>query len=99
MPDESDPQRLYNPEDSISGSSRDRRPIDAGIVLPNINDEFTGRAPDLGAFELGKPLPHYGPRSEAPGAVPSAHSSLRSWTGPLPQAWFSQAGTMKKVSS
>ena len=35
--------------------------IDAGQVLPTINDGFTGRAPDLGALELGQPLPHYGP--------------------------------------
>lgn len=37
--------------------------IDAGQRLPNINDGFTGRAPDLGAYELGQPLPRYGPRS------------------------------------
>jgi hypothetical protein len=36
--------------------------VDAGVVLPGINDGFTGRAPDLGCFESGKPLPHYGPR-------------------------------------
>jgi hypothetical protein len=32
------------------------------VVLPNINDGYTGRAPDLGAFELDRPIPHYGPR-------------------------------------
>jgi hypothetical protein len=37
---------------------------DAGAVLPNINDDFVGSAPDLGAYEYGKPLPHYGPREE-----------------------------------
>ncbi len=36
--------------------------IDAGMVLPNITDGYTGRAPDLGAYEYGVPLPHYGPR-------------------------------------
>ncbi|MBI5283388.1 MAG: hypothetical protein HY858_17030 [Candidatus Solibacter usitatus] len=36
--------------------------IDAGLVLPTINDGFTGAAPDLGALELGRPEPHYGPR-------------------------------------
>jgi hypothetical protein len=36
--------------------------IDAGVRLPNINDDFTGSAPDLGALEHGRPLPHYGPR-------------------------------------
>ncbi|HUT36245.1 MAG TPA: right-handed parallel beta-helix repeat-containing protein [Planctomycetota bacterium] len=36
--------------------------IDAGVELPNVNDGFAGKAPDLGAYELGAPLPHYGPR-------------------------------------
>ena len=35
---------------------------DAGISLPNVNDGFAGAAPDLGAYEAGQPLPHYGPR-------------------------------------
>ncbi len=37
--------------------------VDAGVVLPNVNDGYRGKAPDLGAFELGAPLPHYGPRA------------------------------------
>ena len=36
--------------------------VDAGIALANINDGYIGNAPDLGAFEYGKELPHYGPR-------------------------------------
>ena len=40
--------------------------VDAGVVLSNINDGYQGRAPDLGAYELGSSLPHYGPRSRAP---------------------------------
>jgi hypothetical protein len=36
--------------------------IDAGVVLPTINDGFTGKAPDLGAIELNQQEPHYGPR-------------------------------------
>lgn len=36
--------------------------IGAGVVLPNINDGHQGNAPDLGAYELGRPLPHYGLR-------------------------------------
>jgi hypothetical protein len=36
--------------------------VDAGIPLPTINDGFIGKAPDLGAYESGQPLPHYGPR-------------------------------------
>jgi hypothetical protein len=41
---------------------RGRNAIDAGAVLPNINEDFVGSAPDLGAYEFGKPLSHYGPR-------------------------------------
>lgn len=36
--------------------------IDAGVPIPTVNDGFTGKAPDLGALELGQPEPHYGPR-------------------------------------
>ncbi len=36
--------------------------VDAGIALPNINDDYQGSAPDLGAYEVGADLPHYGPR-------------------------------------
>jgi hypothetical protein len=39
----------------------DSAALDRGIVLPTINDAFTGDAPDLGAFELGSPDPTYGP--------------------------------------
>jgi hypothetical protein len=38
--------------------------IDAGEVLPGFNDAHKGKAPDLGAYELGESLPHYGPRPE-----------------------------------
>jgi len=38
--------------------------IDSGEKLPNLNDGFQGKAPELGAYELGSPLPHYGPRPE-----------------------------------
>jgi hypothetical protein len=38
--------------------------VDAGVALPGFNDGFAGKAPDLGAFEFGAPLPHYGPRPE-----------------------------------
>ncbi len=41
------------------------RAVDAGVVLPGINDGFTGKAPDLGCYEQGRPVPHYGPRAAA----------------------------------
>ena len=37
--------------------------VDAALRLPNINDDFRGAGPDIGAYEAGEPLPHYGPRS------------------------------------
>ncbi len=36
--------------------------VDRGVVLPNITDNFNGKAPDLGALEIGQASPHYGPR-------------------------------------
>jgi hypothetical protein len=38
--------------------------VDAGAALPNIHDEFVGRAPDLGAHEFGRPTVVYGPRPQ-----------------------------------
>jgi len=38
------------------------RIIDAALLIPNINDNFTGKGPDMGAYEYGQELPHYGPR-------------------------------------
>ena len=40
----------------------DSKAIDAGCLLPNINDNFTGKAPDLGAYEAGVAISVYGPR-------------------------------------
>lgn len=36
--------------------------VDAGVPIPTINDGFVGKAPDLGALEVGQPEPKYGPR-------------------------------------
>lgn len=36
--------------------------VDAGVRLPNLVEEFGGKAPDLGAFEAGTVPPEYGPR-------------------------------------
>lgn len=36
--------------------------IDRGFALPNIDDDFHGSAPDLGAIESGCDVPIYGPR-------------------------------------
>ena len=70
IPDMKDPQRLYDPARFDFRLKPGSAAVDAGVLLPNINDGFTGRAPDLGAFELDRPLPHYGPRPPA-GAPPA----------------------------
>ncbi|MBE7498573.1 MAG: S8 family serine peptidase [Verrucomicrobiaceae bacterium] len=42
---------------------------DAGVPVPNLSDHFEGKAPDLGAFEIGRSIPHYGPRRDDAPAV------------------------------
>jgi hypothetical protein len=64
VPDKSDPQRLYRPDTFDFRLRPGSAAVDKGVALPSINDDFTGRAPDLGAYELDRPLPHYGPRPE-----------------------------------
>jgi hypothetical protein len=46
--------------------------VDAGAVLPTVNDGFVGTGPDLGAHEYGLPPAVYGPRPvEDPNVSPS----------------------------
>jgi hypothetical protein len=61
-PDPSDPQRIYIPEGFDFTLRPGSTAVDAGVALPTITDGFTGSAPDLGAFELGRAPFHYGPR-------------------------------------
>lgn len=61
-PNLNDPTRLISPNEVDLRIREGSAAVDAGTILPNINDGYTGKAPDLGAYELGKDLPHYGPR-------------------------------------
>jgi Right handed beta helix region len=61
-PPGSDPRTLYKPSDFDFQLRPGSIAVDAGVRIPGVNDDFTGRAPDLGAYEIGRPLPHYGPR-------------------------------------
>ena len=61
-PERNDPQRVYHPDGFDFRLRPASAAVDAGIVLPTITDGFTGRAPDLGAYELDRPLFPYGPR-------------------------------------
>jgi hypothetical protein len=53
---------LYFPEHVDVRLKPDAAAIDNGVVLPNVNDNFGGEAPDLGAIEFGNDAPVYGPR-------------------------------------
>jgi hypothetical protein len=55
-------QKVYKAEDFDFSLRPDAAAVDRGVPLPNVNDGFAGRAPDLGALERGKVPPHYGPR-------------------------------------
>jgi len=57
-----DPRTLYKPANFDFRLREGSAAVDAGMRLTGINDDFTGKAPDLGAYEVGQPLPHYGPR-------------------------------------
>src|SRR5207249_5580858 len=61
-PDPKTPHAVYHAADFDFRLKPGARAVDAGVRLPNINDDFSGQAPDLGAYELGKELPVYGPR-------------------------------------
>jgi hypothetical protein len=54
--------------------------IGAGILLPTINDDHEFHAPDLGAYQFAREIPHYGPR-QWPAGQPDPPAP-RSITGP-----------------
>ena len=61
-PDPSKPYNIYHAIDINFSLNPKGKAVDKGVVLPNINDDFKGTAPDLGAIEAGTPVPVYGAR-------------------------------------
>ena len=49
-----DPTRIYDPAQFDFGLVSGSPAIDAGVRLPNVNDGYSGAAPDLGAIEAGQ---------------------------------------------
>ena len=47
-------QKLYKAADSDFRLKPASAAVDRGVVLPNVTDGFSGRAPDLGALEVGR---------------------------------------------
>lgn len=70
---------------AVAPGSRDLRltagapEIDAGAVLPNVNDPFVSDdKPDIGAFEFGVVAPIYGPDAERVAGEPDWRTSTKS---------------------
>jgi len=55
-------QTVYKGEDLDFALRAGSAAVDRGMKLPTVTDGFTGSAPDLGALEVGRPAPQYGPR-------------------------------------
>jgi hypothetical protein len=61
-PDAATPHAVYHAADIDFTLSPKGKAVDRGIVLPNINTDYKGAAPDLGAIEAGDTIPVYGAR-------------------------------------
>lgn len=61
-PDPAGRHAVYHAADLNFRLRPNAKAVDAGVAIPTVNDGYTGRAPDLGALETGKPQPVYGPR-------------------------------------
>ncbi len=56
-------QNIYQAKDLDFRLKAGSAAVDKGASIPNVTTGYSGNAPDLGALELGQPMPHYGPRS------------------------------------
>jgi hypothetical protein len=60
-PDPAQRHAVYHAMDLNFALKTGSKAVDAGVIIPTVNEDFAGRAPDLGAWESGQPAPHYGP--------------------------------------
>tara|TARA_B100001123_G_scaffold444900_2_gene594972 strand:+ start:440 stop:2446 length:2007 start_codon:yes stop_codon:yes gene_type:complete len=56
------PSPVYHAVDLNFKLNPKGKAVDAGVIIPNVNDNFNGKAPDLGAIEVGSPAVVYGVR-------------------------------------
>lgn len=61
-PDHTKRHAVYHAMDLNFHLKPQSKAVDAGVMIPTVNEDFAGKSPDLGALEVGKPDPHYGPR-------------------------------------
>lgn len=90
------------PEEPFPGyTAPDLRPradsplVDAAVLIPNINDQYNGKSPDIGAYEAGGHLPVYGVRGETPseGYTPSV-PAVTPTIEPVPQPTATTPGNV-----
>jgi len=74
--------KSYEPGDYDLRLHKEATVVDAGMTLAQITDGFTGKAPDLGCYELGREPPHYGPRPFPKAAESRRLSNSAANTGP-----------------
>jgi hypothetical protein len=60
-PDAAQRHAVYHSTDLNFKLKPGSKAVDAGVRIPTVNDDFTGKAPDLGALEAGAPALRYGP--------------------------------------
>jgi hypothetical protein len=63
-PETGKPHAIYYARDLNFGLKAGGKAVDTGVRLSNVNDDYSGKAPDLGAYEVGRPIPKYGPRTQ-----------------------------------
>lgn len=56
------PYPVYHAVDLNFKLNPNGKAVDAGVIIPNVNDNFNGKAPDLGAIEVGGTRETYGAR-------------------------------------
>lgn len=61
-PDPNQRHAVYHAVDLNFRLHPNSKAVDAGLLIPTVNDNFAGKAPDLGALEVGNAEPIYGPR-------------------------------------
>ncbi len=91
------PEDPFAPSAEVSMELRaDGAAVDRAVLLPNINGGFTGDAPDLGAYEVGLPLPEYGPLGELPTAPAEPGGGDEAAAGDEP-VFAEDAGTVSEA--
>ncbi len=61
-PTATDRHKVYHSMDLNFKLKPNSKAVDAGVLIPTVNDNFAGKAPDLGALESGRPETKWGPR-------------------------------------